>query len=38
MTLYTIQIHLNEDDSPEGALNEIVKWRKSQGLPLFKDS
>lgn len=27
-----------EDDSPEGALNEIVKWRKSQGLPLFKDS
>ncbi|EMN0241962.1 TPA: bacteriocin immunity protein [Klebsiella pneumoniae] len=27
-----------EDDSPEGALNEIVKWRKSQGLPFFKDS
>ncbi|EBP0140962.1 bacteriocin immunity protein, partial [Salmonella enterica] len=25
-------------DSPEGALNEVIKWRKSQGLPLFKDS
>lgn len=27
-----------ENDSPEGALNEIIKWRKSQSLPLFKDS
>jgi hypothetical protein len=27
-----------ENDSPEGVLNEIIKWRKSQGLPLFKDS
>ncbi|EGP9290756.1 bacteriocin immunity protein [Salmonella enterica] len=27
-----------ENDSPEGALNEVIKWRKSQGLPLFKDS
>lgn len=27
-----------EDDSPEGALSEIISWRKSQGLPLFKDS
>ncbi|KHT42849.1 bacteriocin immunity protein [Pectobacterium brasiliense] len=26
------------DDSPEGVLNEIKRWRKSQGLPLFKDS
>ncbi|ENT4678784.1 bacteriocin immunity protein [Salmonella enterica] len=25
-------------DTPEGALNEVIKWRKSQGLPLFKDS
>ncbi|QLR43359.1 bacteriocin immunity protein [Enterobacter sp. RHBSTW-00994] len=28
----------SENDSPEGALNEIIKWRESQGLPLFKDS
>ncbi|WP_379059908.1 bacteriocin immunity protein [Pectobacterium brasiliense] len=27
-----------EDDSPEGILHTIVEWRKSQGLPLFKDS
>ncbi|EAO9174724.1 bacteriocin immunity protein [Salmonella enterica] len=27
-----------ENDSPEGVLNEVIKWRKSQGLPLFKDS
>lgn len=27
-----------ENDSPKGALNEIIRWRKSQGLPLFKDS
>lgn len=27
-----------ESDSPEGAMNAIIKWRKSQGLPLFKDS
>ncbi|MCW5004334.1 bacteriocin immunity protein [Enterobacter roggenkampii] len=27
-----------ENDLPEGALNEVIKWRKSQGLPLFKDS
>ncbi|TGB61462.1 bacteriocin immunity protein [Escherichia sp. E2562] len=26
-----------ENDSPEGALNEIIKWRKYQELPLFKD-
>lgn len=26
------------DDSPEGIVNSIVEWRKSQGLPLFKDS
>ncbi|MBE5201445.1 bacteriocin immunity protein [Pectobacterium sp. FL60-S17] len=26
------------EDSPEGVLNEIKRWRKSQGLPLFKDS
>ena len=27
-----------ENDSPEGALNEVIKWRKSQGLALFKGS
>ncbi|MCU1789360.1 bacteriocin immunity protein [Pectobacterium polaris] len=26
------------EDSPEGIVNEIKRWRKSQGLPLFKDS
>ncbi|MEO3989493.1 bacteriocin immunity protein [Pseudocitrobacter cyperus] len=26
------------EDSPEGVLEEIKRWRKSQGLPLFKDS
>lgn len=26
-----------ENDSPVGALNEIIRWRKSQGLPLFKN-
>ncbi|MFP1741132.1 bacteriocin immunity protein [Lonsdalea quercina] len=28
----------DRDDSPEGVINEIKRWRKSQGLPLFKDS
>jgi hypothetical protein len=27
-----------ENDSPEGVVEEIIKWRKSQGLSLFKDS
>ncbi|EFJ2946586.1 bacteriocin immunity protein [Escherichia marmotae] len=27
-----------EDDSPEGIVQTIKTWRKSQGLPLFKDS
>ncbi|MGR7526595.1 bacteriocin immunity protein [Enterobacter kobei] len=27
-----------ENDSPEGVIQEIIKWRKSQGLSLFKDS
>ncbi|MEZ2603991.1 bacteriocin immunity protein [Kluyvera intermedia] len=27
-----------ENDSPVGALNRIIRWRKSQGLPLCKDS
>ncbi|EPH2777973.1 TPA: bacteriocin immunity protein [Klebsiella pneumoniae] len=27
-----------ENDSPEGVIEEIIKWRKSQGLSLFKDS
>ena len=27
-----------EDDSPEGIVQTIETWRKSQGLPLFKDS
>ncbi|EFH7794296.1 bacteriocin immunity protein [Escherichia coli] len=27
-----------EDDSPEGIVQTIKIWRKSQGLPLFKDS
>jgi len=26
-----------ENDSPEGALNDIIKWRKYQGLPLFNN-
>lgn len=26
------------DCSPQGIFEEIKKWRKSQGLPLFKDS
>lgn len=26
------------DDSPEGIIEDIKKWRTSQGLPLFKDS
>ncbi|MDY4314478.1 bacteriocin immunity protein [Pectobacterium actinidiae] len=26
------------DNSLKGILNEIKCWRKSQGLPLFKDS
>jgi hypothetical protein len=28
----------DREDSPEGILHEIKRWRKSQGLPLFKDS
>lgn len=28
----------DREDSPEGIINEIKRWRKSQGLPLFKDS
>lgn len=28
----------DRDDSPEGVINEIKRWRKSQNLPLFKDS
>lgn len=28
----------DRDDSPEGVLREIKKWRKSKGLSLFKDS
>lgn len=28
----------DDTDSPEGVLNEVKKWRKSQGLPLFKDT
>jgi hypothetical protein len=28
----------SDTDCPEGVLNEIKKWRKSQGLPLFKDA
>lgn len=28
----------DREDSPEGVLEEIKRWRKSQGLPLFKDS
>jgi|AGFS01.1.fsa_nt_gi Colicin immunity protein / pyocin immunity protein. len=27
-----------ENDSPEGVVEEVIKWRKSQGLPLFKYS
>ena len=27
-----------EDDSPEGIVQTIKIWRKSKGLPLFKDS
>ncbi|EAY2065009.1 bacteriocin immunity protein [Salmonella enterica] len=27
-----------EDDSPEGIVQAIKTWRKSQGLPLFKNS
>ncbi|EAA9218301.1 bacteriocin immunity protein [Salmonella enterica] len=27
-----------EDDSPEGIVQAIKTWRKSKGLPLFKDS
>lgn len=27
-----------ENDSPEGVVEEIIKWRKSHGLSLFKDS
>jgi len=28
----------DREDSPEGVLNEIKRWRKSQGCPLFKKS
>ena len=27
----------DRDDSPEAVINEIKRWRKSQGLSLFKD-
>lgn len=26
----------DREDSPEGVLKEIKRWRQSQGLPLFK--
>ncbi|GEK12474.1 bacteriocin immunity protein [Aliivibrio fischeri] len=26
-----------QDDSPEGIVLEVKKWRESQGLPCFKD-
>lgn len=28
----------DREDSPRGIIEEIKRWRKSQGLPLFKDS
>ncbi|WP_249356960.1 bacteriocin immunity protein [Citrobacter sp. wls827] len=28
----------DREDSPQGVIDEIKRWRKSQGLPLFKDS
>ncbi|RZN44652.1 bacteriocin immunity protein [Escherichia sp. E10V10] len=28
----------DREDSPDGVIGEIIRWRKSQGLPLFKDS
>lgn len=28
----------DRDDSPEGIIQEIKRWRISQGLPSFKDS
>lgn len=28
----------DREDSPRGVIDEIKRWRKSQGLPLFKDS
>lgn len=28
----------DREDSPEGIIEEIKNWRKSQGFPLFKDS
>lgn len=27
----------NREDSPEGVIKEILRWRAEQGLPLFKD-
>jgi hypothetical protein len=27
----------NEDDSPEGILNTVKKWRAAQGLPGFRE-
>ncbi|CZF86943.1 bacteriocin immunity protein [Grimontia sp. NTOU-MAR1] len=27
-----------EDDSPQGVVNEVVKWRHTNGLPGFKGS
>ncbi|HAU5601581.1 TPA: bacteriocin immunity protein [Citrobacter koseri] len=28
----------DREDSPQGIIEEIKRWRKSQGLPPFKDS
>ncbi|WP_407718954.1 bacteriocin immunity protein [Enterobacter roggenkampii] len=28
----------NSRTTPEGLLETVLKWRKSQGLPLFKNS
>lgn len=28
----------DREDSPQGVIDEIKRWRKSQGLPSFKES
>ncbi|MFP1732681.1 bacteriocin immunity protein [Lonsdalea iberica] len=28
----------DREDSPEGVVQAVKEWRKSKGLPLFKDS
>ncbi|HCD1816119.1 TPA: bacteriocin immunity protein, partial [Klebsiella pneumoniae] len=28
----------DREDNPDGVIGEIIRWRKSQGLPLFKNS